>query len=399
MLKINYYLIFFVLLLSTMVAPAQNIKQIVDDNTKFSFSLYKELAREHPNQNILFSPLSISQAMAITYAGARNNTETQIADVLHFTANQKEFHSNFSKLNTQLINNSDSINLNIANCIWAQKGYKFVPEYFKLIENSYKTPINYVNFTKNKCRIKAVEDINEWVSKKTDKQIVKIIEPEAISKLTRLIIVNAINFYGEWFYEFNTKNTDTKIFYSTKGEEKTKFMHQSKEFLFYNDDMISAIQLPYKGKKQSMIIILPTKEHNINEVEKTFDNYYLTNIIADMQKARVNLSLPKFNIESSAELKKTFQKMGITDAFSKNADFTGMTNKNDLKIDKIIHKAKIEVSEKGTKASAATAVVMIRKTAYVPRAIFNANHPFIYLIRDNTTGTILFMGKLSTMKQ
>lgn len=375
----------------------QNTTDLVDENTTFAFNLYGKLTKKNPNKNILFSPFSISAAMAMTYAGARNNTEKQIEEVLQFSS-QKELHANFSKLNTQLKNNTDSITLGIANGLWAQKGYTFIPEYFELIKTNYNTPLKNVNFKKKRCRKKAIKNINTWVEEKTDKQILQLIEPSDLTKETRLVLVNAINFYGEWMDSFKKEKTKMQIFKTLESEQKVEFMSQKNDYYYYNDDLISAIQIPYKGNKQSMIIILPLKDNGIIELEKTCDSYYLKNILSDMQKVSVELSIPKFTTESSAELKQTFEKMGMIDAFTKAADFTGMTEKNDLKIDKVIHKAKIEISEKGTKAAAATAVIIIRKTAYIPPTVFNANHPFIYLIRDNNTGTILFMGRLSTIE-
>lgn len=375
----------------------QNINTLSNNNTTFAFNLYNELAKENPNNNILFSPYSISMAMAMTYAGARNNTEKQIKEVLQFTLIQEEFHNNFSELNKHLNKNTDSITLNIANSLWIQKGYNFIPEYFELIKTKYNAPLNSVNFNKKRCRVKAVKNINTWVEQETEKQISQLVEPSDLTEDSRLVLVNAINFYGEWLNAFNKDKTKTQVFKSLKGKQKVEFMSQRGKYHYYDDDLISAIQIPYKGNKQSMIIILPIKDNGISELEKTCDSYYLKNILTDMQKVTVNLSLPKFSIEHSAELKKTFVKMGLIDAFTNAADFTGMTEKNDLKIDKVIHKAKIEISEKGTKAAAATAVTMIRKTSVMPSVFFNANHPFIYLIRDNKSGTILFIGRLATV--
>ena len=396
MSKIIISIIAFLLCFQPFDMTAQSTTNLVNGNTAFAFNLYGELAKEHPNKNILFSPYSISQAMAMTYAGARNNTAKQMEKVLQFH-NQKELHTSFSKLNIQLRNNADSITINIANGLWVQKGYKFIPKYFELIKTNYNTPLSNVNFKKKRCRNKAIKNINNWVEEKTDKQISQLIEPSDLTEDTRLVLVNAINFYGEWLNAFNKDKTKTEVFKSLNGEQKVEFMSQKGKYYYYDDDLISAVQIPYKGNNQSMIIILPLKDDGINELDKTCDPYYLKNILSDMQKVSVKLSIPKFTTESSAELKQTFKKMGITDAFTKAADFTGMTEKNDLKIDKVIHKAKIEISEEGTKAAAATAVTVIRKTAFIPTTIFNANHPFIYLIHDNKTGTILFMGKLASV--
>jgi serpin B len=174
-------------------------------------------------------------------------------------------------------------------------------------------------------------------------------------------------------------------------------MRKEGKYFYYDDDIIQAIQIPYKGGKQSMTIFLPAKGRGISKLEKNFDRDYLSNIFKDMQMSTVAIRIPKFKSEYSVDLKETLEQMGIVEAFSDKADFSGMTTKNDLKISKIIHKAKIEVSEKGTKAAAATAVVMVRKTASIDQLVFNADHPFLYMIRDNDTGTILFLGKMASV--
>jgi len=394
-MKYSSLLLFITISFSAFCQDAANL---VKQNTTFAFDLYKNLIKDNPKQNLFLSPYSISEAMAITYGGARENTAHEFNNVLRFSTSQKELHGNFAELKKNLANNLDSISLEVANSIWAQKNYAFVPEYFKLIENTYNAPINFVNFKKNSSRNKAVNTINLWVEKNTNKQIKHLISQQDVNESTRLIMVNAIWFYGEWLKTFDAKNTKPDIFTSVQGEQKTPFLNQKAKTLYYNDDLISAISLPYKGKKQSMIILLPNKDKSLSMLEKNFDAYYLENILKDMTEVNTQLCIPKFNAEYTIDLKTTLQKMGLKDAFSNQADFSGMSIENELKIDKILHKARIEVSEEGTEAAAATAVIMVRKTAYIRQTIFKANHPFIYLIRDESTGTILFMGRLLQIK-
>lgn len=376
----------------------QNTSELVNGNTQFAINLYQQLAKNKPEENFFFSPHCISEVLALTYAGARNNTERQIKKVFCFPEKQEELHVEFGKLSASLNQSLDNVKLITANSLWAQKGYNFIPEYVNLAQNTYQAPTNYVNFKKRRTRNKSVLSINGWVENKTNKQISALVSKTDLTEDTRLVLVNAIYFFGPWQKAFNPEKTEPGVFKAQVQTQKASFMHQKGKYLLYTDDLISALSLPYKGNKQSMVIFLPVEDRGINKLEQNFDNYYLENIFKDMQEVEVDLKIPKFSFEYSTELKKMLMQLGVTDAFDNSADFSGMTNKNDLKIDKILHKAKIEVSEKGTEAAAATAVVMVRKTATIQKTLFHADHPFIYMIRDNSTGAILFLGKLVSVQ-
>jgi serpin B len=376
----------------------QNTSGLVYGNTEFALKLYQQLAKNKPEENFFFSPHSISEAFALTYAGARKNTESQIKKVFCFSEKQKELHVDFGKLSASLSQNLDDVKLISANSLWAQKGYKFLPEYLQLTQNRYQAPTNYVNFKKQKTRNKSIVSINKWVENKTNQKISELLSKTDLTEDTRLVLVNAIYFFGEWHKAFNPEKTETGIFNTQGQTQKVPFMHQQGKYLLYTDDLISALSIPYKDNKQSMVIFLPEDEKGICKLEQNFDNYYLENIFKDMQEVEVDLKIPKFTIEYATELKQALFQMGVSDAFDNKADFSGMTKKNDLKIDKILHKAKIEVSEEGTEAAAATAIVMVRKSASLKTTRFYADHPFIYMIRDNSTGVILFLGKLASVQ-
>ncbi|MDA3893428.1 MAG: serpin family protein [Salinivirgaceae bacterium] len=390
-------LIIVLLTFFVQLARAQDATKIVEGNTAFALALYQELSKSNVDENLFFSPYSISEALAITYGGAQKNTADQIQTAMHFPVTQSELHKEFSALKAALNKKLDSIVLKTANSLWAQKGYTFKPNFLKIANDYYNAPTNYLNFKKNGSRNKALSKINEWVASKTDNQIPEILSKSDVTKETRLVLINAIWFYGEWLSSFDRMKTAKGTFYLSSGEQVTEFMRKEGKYFYYDDDIIQAIQIPYKGGKQSMTIFLPAKGRGISKLEKNFDRDYLSNIFKDMQMSTVAIRIPKFKSEYSVDLKETLEQMGIVEAFSDKADFSGMTTKNDLKISKIIHKAKIEVSEKGTKAAAATAVVMVRKTASIDQLVFNADHPFLYMIRDNDTGTILFLGKMASV--
>lgn len=377
---------------------AQNTADLVNGNTSFAIDLYKQFAKSNANKNLFFSPFSISEAVALTYAGAANNTEKQMQQVLQFPEKQEDLHNGFSDLKVALTKNTDSVTLKNANSLWAQKDYIFKPEYLSLVQTKYNAPAYSVNFKKPNLLKQAVWDINSWVEKNTDNQIKELVKNDDVTKETRLILVNAIWFYGEWLSAFNEKSTQENVFKSIEGEQTTVFMSQKGKYLYYDDDIVTAVQIPYKGNKQSMVILLPVNYDGLSKLELNFETDYLTSILGDMREVTLRLKIPKFSAEYSVDLKKTLMALGMVEAFSNQADFSNMTDKNDLKIDKILHKAKIEVSEKGTKAAAATVAFMKQKTAVMDDVVFNADHPFIYLIRDNETGTLLFLGKFAKVE-
>jgi len=391
MIKINKLLLFVILSSISFNLSSQSIKEVSLANNKFALDLYNKISKNNKTENLLFSPFSIYQAMSVVYSGSRNNTKKQMQDLFYFS-NDKQY-LNITSINKYLKNNTDSIDLNIINSIWIQEDYKIRSEYINIINNNYKIPINKINFKNKSSREKAVKEINNWVANNTEKQILQLIKPSDLSKYTRLLLVNAMSFYGEWLNGFDKDKTTKQIFKSNKNEYNIDFMNKEGGFLYYSDSIISSIKIPYKGNKQSVIVLLPKNNVSISEIENNINIEYLNKITYNMHKTQVLLSLPKFTVEYSLNLKQTFQEMGMIDAFSKVADFSIITEKNNLKIDKIIHKSKIEISEKGTMAAAATSVSMIQKTAFIPSLEFNANHPFIYFIQDNDTEMILFIGK------
>lgn len=373
---------------------AQSINKLVEGNSEFAIELYKNLSDSKNNENLFFSPYSISQAMAIAQLGASNKTAEEIASVMHFPIVQSALHADFKELSNKLKNSFDSIVLKSANSLWAQKGYSFKKEYIDGTKKFYNAPCNYLNYKKKGARKKAVGIINEWTLENTNNQISDFLKNSDVNKETRLVIVNAIWFKGDWAAAFNKKRTKERLFKSPNGEQKTLFIQNEAKYWYYDDDMIQVLRLPYKGNKQSMLFFLPLNSKDLSKFETNFDVYYLKNILKDMNEVKIDVRIPKFENEYSINLTEVMKDLGIEQAFTDYADFSGMTEKNDLKVDKIIHKAKIEINEEGSEAAAATAVTMIRKTAVINPLIFNADHPFIYMVRDEVTGSILFLGRL-----
>jgi len=359
---------------------------------KFSFDLYKKLKDENKEKNLFYSPASISIALAMTYAGARGNTEKQMADVLNFTLPQDRLHLAYSKLIENLKSAKD-YELSIANALWLQKDYKLLQEFLNIMGKYYKGGFNEVDYIGDPqgARIK----INDWVSKETKEKIKDILQPGDITKLTRLVITNAIYFKGKWLTEFDKEFTRDEDFYLINGQKtKVKMMYQENRFNYYENDDLQLLEMPYKGDKVSMVIILP-KTGKFVTVENMMDEKKLQEWLKNAMKTKVKVYIPRFKFTQMFGLSKVLSDMGMEDAFSPGAaDFSGINGqKNDLYISKVIHKAFVEVNEEGTEAAAATAVILDIK-ALIEELVFKADHPFIFFIRDKEAGSILFMGRV-----
>jgi serpin B len=375
----------------------EDLKVVSQGINKFGFDLYKNLkkANENKDNNLFSSPASISIALAMTYAGARGDTEKQMANVLNFTLPQDRLHSAYSKLIENLKSAKD-YELSIANALWLQKDYKYLQEFLNTMEKYYKGGFNEVGYRTNPegARIK----INDWVSKETKEKIKNILQPGDITRLTRLVLTNAIYFKGKWQTEFDKKSTRDEDFYLINGQKtKVRMMYQENRFNYYENDDLQLLEMPYKGDKVSMVIILP-KAGKFETVENIMDEKKLQEWTKSATKMEVKAYIPRFKFTQRFDLSEDLSKMGMKDAFSAGvADFSGINGKkNDLYISKVIHKAFIDVNEEGTEAAAATAVVMSTKAAPIIKkpVIFKADRPFIFLVRDKEAGSILFMGRV-----
>lgn len=366
----------FIIIIWSNSINAQSFTKTVKKNNKFSFELFKEVFINDSNSFI--SPYSISSALAMTYAGAKGNTEKQMADVLHFELNQMKTHNGFNLLNTYFskYNSDTSTVFSIANAIWKDENWHFKQEYLDLTNKYYQTSI---------YPLKGAKEINTWVNKETRNKIPEIVEEGDLAN-ARMVLTNAIYFKSNWLYSFKKENTKLSDF----NGQQVKTMSQKGNFKYFADENNQVIELPYQNENISMIVILPSTENNITDLVEELDyttcQFYLNSLI----KVEVNLSLPKFKVETTYDVGSSLKKMGMTDAFDlTRADFTGMST--GLSISKIIHKAFVEVNEEGTEAAAATAVIMIEKSAR--RSVeFKADRPFIFFLKDNESNSILFIG-------
>jgi serine protease inhibitor len=369
---------------------------LVDGNSQFACELYRHLAKE--DGNLFFSPYSISNALAMTYAGARGQTAADMARTLHIPFEEPRLHQAFAGLIQQLNKPGQkrTYQLSIANRLWGQKNYGFSPEFVQLCQGAYGAGLKELDFTR--ATEASRQAINEWVEKETQNRIKDLLPPGSILDDTRLVLTNAIYFKARWLEMFNDKATKREDFKPATGKPVQIDMMNTVEVLNLLDgEDFQMVELPYEGRELSMCIVLPRKIDGLPAVEKqlTVDN--LQKWRKQMKGHMVTLALPKFTFSAEFKLKKALSDMGMSIAFSQNADFSGMTTGEKLFIDAVIHKAFVAVDEKGTEAAAATAVTMRPTSVQVaPNATLRADHPFLFLIRENASGSILFMGRLST---
>jgi serpin B len=376
-----------------------DMQAVAGGNNKFAEGLYCELKKS--KGNLFFSPYSISTALAMTYAGARGETKTQMANVMHFDLNQQQFHEGIAQLQGELneAGKKGAFELNVANALWVQEGYKLLKGYLSLLEEQYKAKPHEADFVK--ATEEARRKINSWVEEKTNGKIKDLIKPGVLSALTRLVLTNAIYFKGKWASQFEKGQTSDAEF-TLVGKEKVKvpLMSQKGNFRYLEREDIQALELPYTGDALSMLVLLPKKAGEIGKLEELLTLDILDKWIADLRKAEVMVYMPRFKMTSEFGLADTLKKMGMKDAFSlPPADFSGMTGKKDLLISAVIHKAFVDVNEEGTEAAAATGVVMRMEAVPTRPVVFRADHPFLFLIRDTRSGAILFLGRLMNPKE
>lgn len=383
---------------STAAVSGSDMATLVKGNSEFAFSLYQAL-KDEPG-NIFYSPFSISMALAMTYAGAKNITATQMAETMHYTLPEDKLHPAFNSLDRELAGRGQGaagkdgkgFRLNIVNAIWGQKGYQFLSGYLDLLAADYGAglrTVDYINDTEN-SRL----TINEWVAQQTEQRIKALIPAGAIDIMTRLVLTNAIYFNAAWASQFDESATRTETFHLLEGKDiQTPMMHQTEGINYASGSGYEAVELPYDGNELSMLIIAP-ENGKFTEFEGTLSADIVNDIIASLKRQQIALGMPLFKFESKFSLAQTLAVMGMPAAFSADADFSGMTGNRELSISDVIHQAFVEVDETGTEAAAATAVIMKATAMPVSPMQVTIDRPFIFLIRDMETGAIIFAGKV-----
>lgn len=386
-------LLFIVAIAISTTMCSQN--SIVESNNSFTFDVMRNINKDDISKdgtNMFVSPFSIYDALAMAYDGAAKKTAKEMRSVMKFKKDQTESHDEFVKLLNEY--KKDNSVLTITNAAVAQKNYNFLDSYMKCLKD-FDATISQADFSKPEERADAVKKINDWVSKNTNKKITDLLSNNDIDELTRLILLNAIYFNANWSTEFKGEKTRQMTFYGKNSVEYvTDFMNGTQNVALSQSDDAQMMKIDYEKEKASMFIIMPKENVDIDKYISELDEQKFASLEKSMQTFKADVSMPKFKIESRFEMKKVLMEMGIKAAFTKSADFSKMNGKSNLLIDEVIHKSFIEVSEKGTEAAAATAVVVREKSMVMkdnPKVVIN--RPFVFVIRENKNNAILFIGK------
>jgi serpin B len=375
-----------------------DLTALVDGNNAFAFDLYQVL--KQTGGNLFYSPYSISEALAMTYAGARGETEKDMAEALNFTLSQDRLHPAFNSIDLQLRQRGQEaaakheigFRLDVANAIWGQKGYQFLAQYLDVLAQNYGAGLRIVDFIKETEQSRVT--INQWISDQTQGKIKDLIPPGGINDMTRLVLTNAVYFNAAWQYPFDDEATSDGLFYLLDGSSVTApMMKQTASFGYVEGANYEAVELPYSGQKLSMVILLP-KAGEFDAFENSLDAELVKTIIGQLEMNEVYLTMPKFEYESSFGLKQALSTLGMGVAFTPDADFSGMDGNHDLLIQDVLHKAFVSVDEAGTEAAAASAVIVGITAIPAQPTQVTINRPFLFLIRDIPTGSIIFVGRV-----
>ncbi len=376
------------------------LQELSAGNSAFAIDLYQAI--REGGDNLFFSPYSISLALAMTYGGARSQTAQEMAETLYFSLPDEQVHAGFNALDLELASRNNEgdemmpgFKLNIANSAWAQYDRPFKQDYLDLLAENYGAGLYLTDFVQDPEGSR--QAINNWVSDETEGKIEDLIPPGAIDALTRLVLANAIYFNAAWQTVFDTDLTDEAPFYLLDDSQVNVPMmaHSSATRLGYaRGDGYQAIELPYNGGELSMAILVP-EDGTFADFEASLTPEKLSEILGSLQIQQVELRMPRFSFDSEFGLSNALQQLGMQDAFNPQAaDFSGIDGTREMVIKDVIHKAFVDVNEEGTEAAAATAVIIGLTSMPVTDIKLTIDHPFIFLIQDKPTGTILFLGRV-----
>jgi len=373
--------------------PASDMDALNAGDAAFAVDLYHAVRGEAGN--LFFSPYSISTALAMTYAGAREETARQMAETLHFTLPAERLHPAFNALALELAGGEDFV-LNVVNSLWGQQGYTFLPEFLDLLAENYGAGLRLLDFAAETEPARVT--INDWVSEQTEDKINDLIPQGGITPGTRLVLVNAIYFNADWLYPFDKDQTHDAPFTLLDGERVSVPMmdwEMPERVPYTRGEGYQAVELPYVGEKTSLVLIVPD-EGEFAAYEGAFTAEHLTSLLDDLSTESVALTMPKFSYDQNFSLADTLVRMGMPDAMdAARADFSGMDGTRSLYIGNVFHKAFVAVDEAGTEAAAATAVVMQETAISIDDTIeLTVDRPFIFLIRDTGSGALLFLGRV-----
>jgi len=379
-------------------ATAEELSQLARDNAAFAWDFYREAAT--PGENLFLSPYSISVALAMTWAGAGGNTETEMANAMHFMLAQDRLHNAFNALDLELQKRAEAesadaplpFRLNVTNAIFGQVGFAFLDPFLDTLARDYGAGIRLLDFVSETEESRLA--INQWVSDRTEQRIEELLAPGILDAMTRLVLVNAIYFTASWSEPFEEAKTRDASFRRLDGSEvMVPTMHQGVETVYGEGESFQAAELPYDGQQLAMLVLVPD-EGTFAQFEQALSASKVDEIRTGLSDHLVDLAFPKFSFRSSIPAKAPLQALGMVEAFDAGkADFSGMTETLPFYIQDVAHQAFIAVDERGTEAAAATAVIA-GTTSAPPPATLTVDRPFVFAIIDRTTGATLFVGRV-----
>jgi serpin B len=386
-------LIIMALTLALATAEEVALQEFTTGNNLFTAALYKEVLKENQG-NFLVSPFSIETVLALTHSGAKDETAYEIRAGLRLPNSTEKTEAVYATLLPTLKGN-DKYALHTANKIYVKDGYPLKEDFKNKASTVFQSGIENIEFTQ---KVDAANTINSWVGKQTNNKIQNLIDPNILGPDTRIILINALYFKGKWVYPFESDSTIKRDFYKTaKDVVQVDMMHNTDVYNYYESPELKAkfLEMPYEGDDLSMVIVLPNEKEGLAALESQIEKVFAA---PRFTQERVSVSLPKFTVENKIQLKKILQNLGINKAFSDEADLSGLAGKKgDLAISDVIQKAFINVTETGTEAAAATAVIGVDRIGFFgPPYVFyfDVDHPFLFYIvlKENL---ILFSGRVT----
>jgi serpin B len=381
--------------------PNPELQSLVKGNNEFAFSLFQILNQDGPQKNLVFSPYSISLALAMTYGGAKGETANEMQQVLRITQSVDGYNESWNNLDQWLSMRAENpgvseegYKLKITNAVWAQQDYPFLESYLEQLARYFGAGLQTTDFERfpEESRIA----INNWVAEETAEKIKNLIPQGAIHPLTRMALINAIYLNAAWRLPFDKENTSAEEFHLLDGSNvEVAMMSQTQDFNYYVGETLKMVELPYSGGQLSMVLVIPTNDTFLDFSDQ-FNHEILNDLMAAIEFGKVKINLPRYKFDQDFNLNEMFKKLGMPQAFDpEKADFTGMESSGELYIDEVIHKAFIDVNEAGTEAAASTAVLMAAKGFNPVEPVeITFDHPFIFIIRDRESGSILFIGQV-----
>ncbi|MGD9548859.1 MAG: serpin family protein [Candidatus Krumholzibacteriia bacterium] len=384
-----------VLTVVSLAASAGATPDLGDATNRFGWDLYQKLSATE-DVNLFYSPASIALALGMTWSGARGPTAAEMARVLHLPDDDPGTIAAFHDFLAALQPRREAYELHIANRLFGRQGAEFLPSFLDGVAQGFGAPLQEVDFAGDPDGSRIL--INDWVAEQTRDRILDLLAPGTIDRDTELVLTNAIYFLAGWAEAFKDALTSEAEFHRPGDSPvPVSFMEQTEWLPYFENDLVQAVSLPYAEHQLEMVVVLPRETGGLADLEAGRTWGEIEEWVDGLEARSVKVRLPRFELEGQFDLGQILADLGMPTAFTGHADFSGMNGKGGLFISKVVHKAFVKVDEQGTEAAAATAV-MIEKTSMAPMGdpvLFQADHPFLFLIKHRATGAVLFMGKVA----